>query len=212
MFPTVELRWFHKGKAPPEAVRQWFQTLGRSEIQDLRVDHYLRLADEQALGVKFRDGRLEIKRRAAQYGLVQISTRVSGLLEGWRKWSFTLAQPGAAPSSDGHDASPWLPVRKQRRLLRLATVGDRHILFPGQFRPERGCEIELTSVAVGTAAWWSLGFEAYGPASSTKNDLIAVARRFLKGESAPALKTANSYGYPEWLLRLSVPEGEARQG
>jgi hypothetical protein len=39
-----------------------------------------------------------------------------------------------------------------------------------------------------------------------------VASRFLKGESAPALKTANSYGYQEWLLRLSVPEGEARQG
>lgn len=202
MFPTVELRWFREGAAPPEETQRWFQAIGQAELQHPRVDYYLHLANEPSLGVKFRDGRLEIKKRTARFSTMSIGPHVSGAMEGWRKWSFTLAQPGAAPESDRIERSPWLPVRKARQLLRFAITDERHFLFPGQFRPERGCEIELTSVTVGTAGWWSLGLEAYGPRSFVKNDLMAVARRLLVGVTAPALEAVDSYGYPEWLARL----------
>jgi hypothetical protein len=95
------------------------------------------------------------------------------------------------------------PFFKARQLRLFARFVDRRLLLQSQFRPERGCEIELTKVSLGMRQWWTLGLEAHGPESSVKNDLMAAAGRFFKGELAPALETVDSYGYPEWLGRLS---------
>jgi hypothetical protein len=206
-FPTVELRWFQEG-ATPAGVLDWLQALGPAEKQIPRVDYYLRLADEPALGVKLRDGRLEIKKRTVRYGEVQIQSKVAGVLEGWRKWAFVLIDPGLDLHRSPDKVSPWLPVRKARQLLRFALVGDRRLLIQGRLRPERGCEIELTSVSLGMRRWWTLGLEAYGPESSVKNDLMAAARDFFEGEGPLALEVVDSYGYPEWLGRLPASRGE----
>ena len=185
-----------------------FQTLGQAEKLPPRVDYYLQLVGEPAMGIKFRDGRLEIKRRIAEYGEVQIQHETAGVLEGWRKWSLILDAHDVALDESGNDISPWLPIRKTRLLLRFAVVGDRRFLFPGPLRPERGCEIELTGVDVGARQWWTLALEAYGPNSSVKADLMAIARQFFEGEAAPSLEAIDSYGYPEWLGCLSGFLGE----
>lgn len=63
MYPTAEVRWFHRGKVPLD-VMAWFLRLhGEPEEPGHRVDYYLRLSDADALGIKLRDGRIEIKTR-----------------------------------------------------------------------------------------------------------------------------------------------------
>ena len=211
MFPTIELRWFCEGAAPPAGVREWFRTLGRAEIQQPRVDYYLHLADEPALGIKVREGRLEIKKRTRAYGAATIRPGVGGVIEGWRKWSFELARVEAGRDIGIDDGSPWLPVLKARKLLRFAVIGDRHFLLRVQVRPERGCEVELTSVSVGANRRWTVGLEAFGAHSATMGDLLAVASRIFEAETAPSLTVPDSYGYPAWLGRLSrFEEKQAR--
>ena len=98
MFPSVEARWFYDGTIPPRVLRWFREYQGSLEGPAHRVDYYLRLADGDSLGIKVREGRLEIKQRHRTYGMVEFHERATGLVEHWRKWSFQLAQ-----------ASDWLP-------------------------------------------------------------------------------------------------------
>ncbi|MGD8968471.1 MAG: hypothetical protein PVI07_13255, partial [Anaerolineae bacterium] len=61
-----------------------------------REDHYLRLSDTYALGIKLRQGRIEAKQRVRRPGVVRFHERVTGIVEHWRKWSFQLAEPSRA--------------------------------------------------------------------------------------------------------------------
>ncbi|NIV28827.1 MAG: hypothetical protein GWN58_04720, partial [Anaerolineae bacterium] len=66
MYPTLEARWFMRGSIPHE-VREWFARGEPAPIHEPpRMDHYLRLQRSNALGIKLREGRLEIKQRLHQ--------------------------------------------------------------------------------------------------------------------------------------------------
>ncbi|MFN2285080.1 MAG: hypothetical protein ACK2UQ_11710, partial [Anaerolineae bacterium] len=72
MFPTVETRWFYPGIIPSD-VLAWYHYGERApEAQPTRIDYYLRLSDHGDLGIKLREGRIEIKQRAKQYGAQQL--------------------------------------------------------------------------------------------------------------------------------------------
>jgi hypothetical protein len=67
---------------------------------------------------------------------------------------------------------------------------------PGE---EPGCEVELTEVVTG--GWWSLGFEATGPASLLRDELEAAAG-LVFAQALPggmALDASASLSYAEWL-------------
>ena len=53
---------------------------------------------------------------------------------------------------------------------------------------ERGCEVELTEVRVGGQDWWTLGFEATGPA-----DLLRSQLQFAEPASPPAAHPQGRY-------------------
>jgi hypothetical protein len=60
MFPTTEVRWFTQGVIPSEVLRWFHEERKAFEEQPLRVDYYLRIVEGESLGVKLREGRLEI--------------------------------------------------------------------------------------------------------------------------------------------------------
>ena len=70
------------------------------------------------------------------------------------------------------------------------------------------CAVELTEIRTGGEAWWSLGFEATGPADLLRRALQATAAlvfaRPLPG--GVELGTDNSRSYAEWLRRRSDPQ------
>ena len=68
MFATAEVRWFYEGAVSPE-VLEWFEQGELTpEEQPYRVDYYLRLSDRDSLGIKLREGRIEVKQRHRQHG------------------------------------------------------------------------------------------------------------------------------------------------
>jgi hypothetical protein len=81
-------------------------------------------------------------------------------MESWQKWSFPFRPPG----QDRGDPAGWRSVRKRRRISRFSLVNGQivtQVPRPGQ-HPR--CEVELTEVRTRGQDWWTLGFEATGPA------------------------------------------------
>jgi hypothetical protein len=210
MFPTVEVRWFQAGVPPPELVA-WFQQGERHpEEQPHRVDYYLRLRQGDSLGIKFREGRIEIKQRQRSYGIIHFHERVSGLVESWHKWSFELTEASGDLTTLFAPASPWIGVQKARHVRKYGvTAVGRILAVPADEQPERGCSLELTDVAVGGMPWWTVGFEAFGDEGGLREVLLCVVEHVLAQGQAPVLDAKDSYGYPAWLRAMVPTEGNA---
>jgi hypothetical protein len=202
MFPTMEVRWFSAG-AIPATVQAWFQLrAGQPEEQPYRVDHYLRPADGESLGIKLREGRLEVKKRRRELGVFCFHERIAGRVEHWHKWSFAFA-----PDVSSLTRPSWIGVGKERRLYRYQLTGDHQlkaISTPDYTRP--GCDLELTSVSIADQAWWSLGLEAHGDERSIQDMLFLVAPQVFTAGQPPALQASDSYGYPRWLSLVEKGE------
>jgi hypothetical protein len=218
MFPTVEVRWFG-AEAVPAAVADWFERCeGEPEEQPRRVDYYLHLSAEPGqagsptadrlgyppyvpgpgLGVKLRQGRLEIKGRQHAYGVVRFHQRVAGQVEAWRKWSFALAEGWSDPVDLA--APAWVAVEKVRALRRYRVTGDGEVvtMAAGEIA-DQACHLELTRTGVAGTIWWSLGLEAFGAESRLQESLRRVAEHLFAAGDPPRLDAADSYGYPGWL-------------
>ena len=69
-----------------------------------------------------------------------------------------------------------MPVSKRRRISWFSrAAGSRCVrAFRGRAE-EPGCAVELTEVRSRGGAWWTLGFEAGGPANGLRSELEAAA-------------------------------------
>ena len=205
------MRWFGEGGIPG-IVRTWFdQCQGEITGHQVRTDTYLGDLGSDVLGIKIREGRLEIKHRTHRFGPVQLHRQVNGLVEQWRKWGLIL-EPDQF-NSDVTDFTDlhWIRVKKDRQLRRyqltlngllspvVAVTGPADEAATNQVRV---CDVELTSIQVVNRRWWSLAFEASGPADNTYEDLLTVIGRLVESNEPPPLTTANSFGYPYWLAHL----------
>lgn len=199
---SVEVRWFGMRRTPIE-LEEWFGSSGgRPAETSCRTDRYLWLCDTDALGIKLREGRLEIKQRTIDSGVLAFPGGARGRVEAWRKWCCS-----AAGESDvawpGDDESGWIDVVKERRLRSFKQLSDGSLAgCRADEYPPAGGHLELTRLDVAEARprhWWTLGAEAFG----SSDDLFALLRRLI-GHDAPrtlpaALAGTVSCGYPAWL-------------
>jgi hypothetical protein len=208
MFPTVEVRWFHRGEAPSEVTEWFLRGEPGPDQQPRRVDHYLRLGQRDSIGIKLRQGRIEIKRRHHRHGVVRFHDQLAGVVEGWRKWSLPLAALGGDLANAVTPASSWIAVQKARMLRKYQIVGEGQLVsVPADVFPAQGCSVELTGVRARETTWWTLAFEAFGKESSRHSNLVLAVENVLAGESVPFLLDArDSYGYPRWLALLEESE------
>ena len=192
---SLEVRWILPGQPEP-AVAGWF---GRFPAQtEYRQDSYLLL--DPALGrlsVKVRAGRaLEVKVYRGSPGILEVTGRARGHIQSWQKWSFPR------PLRQGSDdPAGWRPVGKTRRVARFCLADGRAVpAVPGP-AGEPGCAAELTEIHMAGQAWWSLGFEATGPAGLLGSALRATAALVFAHDmpGGTALATGHSKSYPEWL-------------
>jgi len=205
MFPTVEVRWFYSGTILPQ-VLEWFrERQGQPEEPAYRVDYYLHFPDGDSLGIKLREGKLEIKRRHRQYGVVEFHERAAGLVEYWRKWSFELMQASVRFGDGMAPDSSWIGVSKQRWLCRYRITVDGTIVPMGASGyPEQGCHLELTSIKAKGREGWTWGFEAFGEETALRENLVLVATQIFAALDPPiVLDVGHSYSYPAWLAGLS---------
>ena len=205
MYPTLEVRWFYRGRVPP-AVLTWYRArAGAAEGPLTRIDHYLRPsmdASSDALGVKLREGRVELKRRGRQYGIVRFHPQAAGAVAGWHKWRFALAETDL--DSLGLPHPDWVAVEKARRLCKYQVgAGGQVVSVPLDAPVAQGCELELAVLRVAGQAWWTLCLETFGAPegapSGLRETLSRVAEHVFAEGEPPILAPESSYSYPGWL-------------
>ena len=198
MFPTAEVRWFIEGPVPPEAKR-WFEAVAGTPRLEERTDRYVCPASPDGLGVKWREGKLEVKRLREIVGPARFHPRVAGRVEAWRKWSFPLTDAAelAEPAGD------WIEVEKRRRVRYFSAAPGEEIrpLEDGE-RTAHACGLELGEVQVGEAVWWSVCLEAFGDDEAALPErLRRVAEHVTSEADPPDLPPGAALSYPAWLLR-----------
>jgi hypothetical protein len=191
---SLEVRWMFPGQLET-AVAGWF---GRfPALVESREDTYLLDPRLPGLSVKVRGGgALEVKAYRGSPGLLQVAGRASGRLEFWQKWSFPFSMPrqgSGAPAG-------WRPVHKRRRISRFSPADGRIVASAPGLGGGLGCEVELTEVHAGGQHWWTVGFEATGPADLLRSGLQATAA-LVFAQALPGVEPGpdESRSYAEWL-------------
>jgi hypothetical protein len=200
VFATVEVRWFRPGAVPADVLSWYLSRTGQSGEQESRTDFYFRSRDGEGLGVKLREGRIEIKQRQRRWGVVPFGGDVAGQVEGWMKWSFELARAEEVLANIASGAEHWVSVSKERKQRAFALTPDRKVTHVSEGKtPQTACVVELASVRVAGTEWWSLAFEAYGETADMDQYLIAVAEHTFASGVTPRLNAEESFGYPKLL-------------
>jgi hypothetical protein len=190
----LEVRWIVRGQLAG-AVASWF---GRFPAETTALeDAYLLDPYLPGLSVKERGGRaLEVKMYRGSPGLLEVAGRARGRLEAWQKWSFPHG-----PATPGRDyLAGWRLVSKRRRSSWFAQATGMGIPQLGE---QPGCAIELTAIELRGEPWWTLGFEATGPADALRHDLDAAAA-LVFADALPGgveLGIDDSQSYARWLSR-----------
>ena len=206
MFKTTEVRWFFQGKIP-QKVGLWFERLEETTIDlEPRIDRYLGNVSTSRLGIKIREGNIEIKQQVGADDEWNTS-RLHGKVQEWRKWSFALADDLDAVKCIPYGL--WIAVRKERKLIRYALDDQKNALQVLLLNQEPGntliCEVELTLVQVEPSeTWWTICFEANHPQGDSRIGLTRTLNAVLSENSPVNLTMESSQSYVDWLARLDL--------
>lgn len=194
---TTELRWFFDGPLP-EHVRSWFTDSDTRGVVERRHDSY-RKDDLVDLGVKRRFGSiLEVKVRIGGSHPVVLG-EVKGQLEMW------LRRSPAARCLDIEGVTTWIDVDKTVTKRRFDTEGNEVRISDNTRSPdEQGCDVEIVDLVAGERQAWSLAISAFGEHDAQRGRLMQAWDRVIAGgdcerSSSIDFRSAESYGYPEWL-------------
>jgi hypothetical protein len=204
---SLEVRWIFPGRLEGP-VAGWFGQFHSGT--ESRVDSYLLSPQLPGLSVKVRGGRaLEVKVFRGSPGTLDLARRACGRMESWQKWSFPLSPLGGARlNGNSGNASGWRTVAKKRRIARIS-LGTGRIAAGSTIAGQvPGCDVELTEVRMCGRDWWSLGFEATGPADLLRSELEGTAA-LVFAEALPGgveLGPGESASYAQWLLTAECHE------
>lgn len=199
---TSEIRWFYKGNIP-NTINVWLKNLkGEIELQPPRTDIYLNDNSTSNLGIKFREGRFEVKQKMIDLGVLD-SDNISGKAEQWKKWSFD-AKDEKIPLAD-ITKGEWIKVSKKRKLKKYI-ISDSGKINEGfdNFQSD-GCNLELTELQTYSSdespdIYWTLGLETHGQVETLSQNLNNAFEYILKNRLPITLKIDQSYSYPKWLI------------
>src|SRR2546427_265985 len=111
MFTTAEVRWFFEGPVPDE-IEQWFCRSNLALKAAPREDHYLLFPAVLGLGLKLREGRLEVKTLIKTLGVRSFTADVAGTVEVWKKEAY--GDPAVTEFERLRTSAPLLKFRDRR--------------------------------------------------------------------------------------------------
>ena len=192
---SLEVRWIFPGQLDT-AVTGWFRRF--PTWVESREDTYLLCPQSHGLSVKIRGGEvLEVKAYRGSPGSLDVAGRARGRMESWLKWAAAHDPSG----KHGHDPACWRPVGKTRRIARFALASGRVVAGAPEAGRGPRCHLELTEIRMQGQDWWSLAFEAAGPAHLLRSVLELTAglvfAQALPGDMQPGPDESRSYA--EWL-------------
>ena len=213
---TLEVRWFFDGKSDQQAsLKHWFETATpiprapgvgppvRTGRFDDQPDIYLLVPGSGDMGIKWREGFLQIKGRVFSPGTQVFCERHQGKMERWVKWSYANVPAAyrrlfAAGKETGLVT---VSVRKVRALrkVRLDTLTGRAREVDAKTFVDRGLVFELTDLEVAGKAYCSLAFEGFPYDAAMDVSFAKTVEAFLDGLTELNLIAAHSRSYPAWL-------------
>lgn len=200
MYPTIEVRWFLRDKAPVE-LRRWFERGDIAPTEEVREDWYLYSTDNSSLGIKLREANLEIKQRLRKAGIHQFAQDVQGQVETWVKWEFSLDSENCDLPQLNQSDGFWVLVKKERFSKYYSITVDSIELIEVPAQVGQGCTLELTELRVWDQSWHSLGLETFGDVDRPEATPKRVMQHVLT-DSHLILQASDSFGYPEWLQKI----------
>ncbi|MCB7480460.1 hypothetical protein [Christiangramia sediminis] len=204
MYKSKEIRWF--SRTEDQSISRWFEENGFTfENSDARTDYYLPLQNQNGIGIKLREGYIEIKQLISRSDREKLAPSVKGYFEHYIKWSFTSAEED--PLFDEiikEEKYSWLAVRKERIGFKLKENQNGSIIRVKMDEyPDFGCQVEYTRLKVKDELWYTLGLEWFGE-KELKFDFSLLNKIF--GDQQ--LEEENSMGYSAFLNRFQAPEVE----
>lgn len=211
-----EVRWFFEGKANlHESLKRWFETIAPIEKNpgvgppvwkgrlDDQPDVYLLVPGSDDMGIKWREGELQIKGRVSSLGTQVFCGRHQGEVERWIKWSYknTPAAYQRLFMARKETGLVTASVGKTRALrkVRLDTLTGKAQEVDAKTFVDRGLGFELTDLEVDGKAYCSLAFEAFPNDSAMDAAFTQAVEAFVDGLTAFDLTATHSRSYPAFL-------------
>ena len=185
-YPSLEMRWFGKKTRP-----DWLERIFKGRHCECRSDYYWKipLPDHNPDGIKWREGRLEVKQKAGELTVSDLPERA----EKWVKYALGSMELPA-------DDPQWIKVDKERQLVKYKlTASGLQEVTEGHIQGS-GCLIELTTLEINGAQYWTLGLEAFGDerAKVLRQTYLRFAKDVGPGLT-PELSKLEYMSYPAFL-------------
>lgn len=197
MLTTDEVRWFFTGHIPM-AVLDWFRDGLPIAPSPTRTDIYLPLPASLELGIKLREGRLEIKTQSGPSRQVAYPNGVSGRAARWKKEAVRSDLVSDIEARLAHPSA--LSVVKQRYLRKFALHEGKLVEVTTGSTPRQGSFIEVAQLWLDDTPSWTIALEAIGAPAPLEANLPESAAYFFGRSPCPAALTLETCAsYPEWL-------------
>jgi hypothetical protein len=220
-FASHEVRWFFEGQANQhESLKHWFETAApipknpgvgppvwKGRLDD-KPDVYLLVPGSDDMGIKWREGELQIKGRLSSLGTHVFCGRHQGKIERWIKWSYANTPEAYQRLFIGGKGTGLVTAAVQKtralRKVRLDTMTGKAQEVDAETFVDRGLGCELTDLEVAGKAYCSLAFEAFPDDSAMDAAFTQAVEFFLGGLTSLDLAAAYSQSYPAWLGGIIV--------
>jgi hypothetical protein len=199
------LKWFRlqdqiplreEGKYDPKTVTESFV-----KLEGERRDEYLLFPDCDTVGVKQRQGKLEVKAVVSGPRPFSLSSvAVAGRIDQWIKWSF-VSRLQKELEVELDQAGTWKEVVKHRYLQKYSFDSGQMVAVSPDDQPKTGCSAELTKIYVAGDSWLTFGFEAFGSSGRVTAMLDEAVGHYFNVHGRPPvpLEARDSLSYPAWL-------------
>ncbi len=215
MIQSYETRWFFR--ACPALLMEWFAGRGLrfdAPGNSVRADYYLPLPSDKGLGVKLREGRIEIKQLLAGRGEHPFPPfKSKGKVEHWVKWGFAVEEKDELGRQIiGEKRHDWIEVGKERLGFTYSFGPEgRTAEVPIHTPIPEGCQVELSRISVFGKDYFTFGLEAFSRAGHLEEnfrhgagDFFSALDEWRQGNPTDELRmpVELSMGYPEFLSCL----------
>lgn len=212
-FTSIETRWFFAGASGRHpGLRSWFEgsapfpreaPLGAPEWRGRaggEPDVYLLMAGCTDMGVKWREGTLQVKGRVEDLGARRFDARHEGRVQRWIKWTYPevpAAYRALFEQGERHGlATASVHKTRAQRMFSLGADGPHEVATGNVL--DRGVGFEMAELERDGVRHCSIAFEAFPDDAVTAAGFDAVVGGFLR-ELADTLAADASMAYPEWL-------------
>jgi hypothetical protein len=214
-FATIETRWFFEGESDRHPhLRRWFEACAPyRKAGDVSApewkgraggepDVYLLIPGCTDMGIKWREGTLQIKGRVEDLGRRRFGDRHEGRVQRWIKWTcedVPVAYRSLFTASGQHGFET-AAIHKTRALRMISLEAGAPEEVASFVVLQRGVGFEMTDIELDGKRYCSIAFEAFPDDAVTSAGFDAVVKGCL-AELADTLDIGASMSYPDWLCR-----------